>query len=77
MFNEYLISEMARMQHEQRLEEARLARILGEVRTGKPSFRDRVLLSSGEIMMNLGQKLKERYDPMIKTRLTLQHPRLK
>lgn len=60
MFDDYEIIEITRMRRKELLEEARNARLLKDFRAEKPGYRDRLLATSGELLISLGQRLKER-----------------
>ncbi|MCP4361637.1 MAG: hypothetical protein GY796_26805 [Chloroflexi bacterium] len=54
------------------IEQARIARLLAEIRAEKPGIRVRFLINSGAILILIGRKLKEHYEP--ETHLALQQP---
>ncbi len=74
MINNYLISELVRQHQKNLLEEARLERLLSESRASRPRLRDRLLLKSGNILIFLGERLKEKYELRIEARLVLKSP---
>jgi hypothetical protein len=62
------LSELATTLQKERWEEARRARLVAEVRAGRPRLRDRSLSRVGSVMILFGQKLKERYEPRVQLR---------
>ena len=69
--NDYLISKLAERREVELREKARVAWLLADARVKKPKLHVRFLAGSGEILIILGQKLKERYDPELKAGLVL------
>ena len=70
MFSYAMLNDLARIYRKERWEEARIARLAEEVRAGSPRHRDRFLSRSGELLIFVGQKLRNRYGLRVEPRLT-------
>jgi hypothetical protein len=63
-----LLDDLTNIYQKERLEEARKAKLVEQVRAGKPPLRDRFLLESGEYLISIGQRLKSRHELKIQPR---------
>lgn len=59
MFSYDVLCDLAKIYQQERLEEARMARLVKEARAGRPGLRDRLLVESGELLIIIGHRLKD------------------
>jgi hypothetical protein len=70
MISYYLAHELARINQKEHLEAAQRARLVKEVEVGRPRLRKRLVSSGGDLLIFVGQKIKEHYGPKIQPRPT-------
>jgi hypothetical protein len=70
--HEYVLKKLAQQREAELFEEARISRLLAEIRADKPGFRARFFSRSGDILIHFGHKLKDRYT--LETYLAPQQP---
>jgi len=61
MISYYLLHELATINQKEHLEAARRARLVKEVEAVRPTLRKRLVSSGGDLLIFLGQKIKEQY----------------
>ena len=71
MFNLYQESKIAEMRCSERLKEAESARLIKEIRADRSRPLGRFLMGSGNLLITLGQKLKERHEPAVRSETLL------
>lgn len=69
MINDYETRKIAQCRHMKLLEEARIASLLKNANANRNGYLDRILSKSGDLLIALGQNLKERH----KQEVNLQH----
>jgi len=74
MFPNHLLEDLATIYQQEQLDKARMTRLAQEVQARRPRLRERFVSNSGDLLILLGQKLKERYGPKIQPRATQLRP---
>ncbi len=63
-----MLIDLARLHQEELIEEFRRTQLIKEARAGTAGTLDRGLFRGGDLLIMLGQKLKERYAPEVAPR---------
>jgi hypothetical protein len=62
MYNDYEVTRIAHIRRMELLEEARIARLVKNARADRIGYTDRILSKSGDLLIALGQYLKQCQD---------------
>jgi len=65
MYHPHFQLHFAKQREKELIEQARIARLLIEIKAEKPGYKARFLIKSGAILILIGQKLKEHYEPEV------------